>query len=55
MLRADVVIATRHLGERRPEITGALIFVLFYGFVPIATSIVAYFVIKRSYSGRSEQ
>lgn len=32
----------------------ALIFVLFYGLVPLATAILAYFVIKRNYPGNSE-
>jgi hypothetical protein len=29
---------------------GAIAFVLFYGFVPIAACILAYFLIKRNYS-----
>jgi hypothetical protein len=29
----------------------ALIFVLFYGLVPLATAVLAYYVIKRNYPG----
>ncbi len=29
----------------------ALIFVLFYGLVPLATAVLAYFVIKKNYPG----